>query len=1149
MKLAEVDSVNEEDPFLDTLRWNGFGDYKVIEEIARGGMGVVYRARQISLNREVALKMILAGELAGQKALKMFQKEASAAAKMHHPNIVPVYEIGEHELHRYFTMHYVPGGRTIADWADSHRDDPKALASAAAKVARAVAHAHERGILHRDLKPSNVLWAPSDEPMVTDFGLAKLMDASSSETHTGEVVGSPSYMAPEQFEGKASHITTAADVYGIGAVLYELLSGRPPFHGASALETMRCVAQKSPPVLPYAVPRDLRVICMKCLEKSPQDRYSTAAALADDLERFSRGEPVSAAPLTVPQTIWRWALRKPALALLLCLFVCSVLVGMSGVIWQWREAERANAAQAATLDRLRWQEIERWVDEGESARALAYLASLIRANPQNWQAAMYAMSIVDQHSFPVLAGPVIEPPSVSTTAACLAPDASWIASAGKDQVVRIWDVSTGVQRHELPQKNSVQALATSAGPIALALATTGGLLIHHEVNKPPLEIEWNSAEPVKSLLFSASGQWLMAWSERRLSVWATHDFTKPALTLSFETPLVGAALAAQSSRLLVWTAKEASVWDAGTSRQSLAMTAREKLRHGAISADGQRCALLDGPFFARTWGIEAKQEFKLVESPLSILRMVALNHDGTRLTLASHNNSLAVHDVESALPVSTGMKHHYGVMNLVAAPTGRRTYSYGSDEHVRAWDAETGTSVMGPIWVGDVRSKADLMTSGDGSAVLVHAHASTRTQESLQVWRGTQTLPPKRHMVDGQRDSNSGRLSPDGRYGCIGLYPGKRAYVYELATGRVVLDRSVAGDVYVHLFSPDSRRCYVLTANGWVHGWSLETGEELWPPNQQPGFIRPGVLTPDGTRIIAGHNDGHIRIYDTANGRLLRVLDHAGEVKSLRLAPDNSERLLSASTNGIAHLWDLRSGAKIRTFEGHTHTIIATAWSPDCRHIATASYDTTVRVWDVKTGRMAGTPLPHLAWLSHLEFSPDGRLLATACRDGSTRLWNPLASQPVSPPLLQGTTCETVRFTADGAAFLVRDHDGFRFWDTERALPLTIHYQEPVSGGIGMDSESYRSIMTPDGTRVFLAGSMNHGAEWPVPQVRGRAPDWFAEFMEALAALRQDGPDHTQRISAGLLLKLRERIIKTFSASDIHARWARRVMNMAEEKM
>ena len=271
----------------DRVRY--FGDYELLREIARGGMGVVYRARQVSLNRPVALKMILAGQLAGDDEVKRFHLEAEAAANLDHPGIVPIYEIGEHEGQHFFSMGFVEGTSLAAKVADGPLP-PREAATLTMQVAEAVQFAHEKGVIHRDLKPANVLLDAQGQPKVTDFGLAKKLQADSGLTHTGQVMGTPSYMPPEQAEGK--NVGPAADVYALGAILYCLLTGRPPFQAATPMDTlMQVVGQDPVPVrqLNATVPRDLETICLKCLEKEPRRRYASARALAEDLRSVPGG--------------------------------------------------------------------------------------------------------------------------------------------------------------------------------------------------------------------------------------------------------------------------------------------------------------------------------------------------------------------------------------------------------------------------------------------------------------------------------------------------------------------------------------------------------------------------------------------------------------------------------------------------------------------------------------------------------------------------------------------------------------------------------------------------------------------------------------------------------------------------------------------
>src|SRR5262245_42132638 len=294
-----------------------FGDYELLEEIARGGMGVVYKARQISLDRVVAVKMILAGQFASKEIAQRFKSEAIAAAVLQHPNIVAVHEVGVHEGQHFFSMDYVEG-QNLAQMVGSSPLLPKKAARHLKLVAEAIHYAHQQGILHRDLKPSNVLIdAATDQPRVTDFGLAKRLHGDSSITVTGQVLGSPNFMPPEQASAQRGKVGRHSDVYGLGAILFYSLTARAPFQGAMLETTIHEVLNTeplSPRLLNPSVPSDLETICLKCLEKEPTKRYATAKELADELTRFLNHEPIQARPVTRMERAWRWCRRKPVVA-------------------------------------------------------------------------------------------------------------------------------------------------------------------------------------------------------------------------------------------------------------------------------------------------------------------------------------------------------------------------------------------------------------------------------------------------------------------------------------------------------------------------------------------------------------------------------------------------------------------------------------------------------------------------------------------------------------------------------------------------------------------------------------------------------------------------------------------------------------------
>jgi tRNA A-37 threonylcarbamoyl transferase component Bud32 len=290
-----------------------FGDYELLEEVARGGMGVVYKARQKGLDRVVALKMILPDRLANPEDLHRFRVEAEATARLQHPHIVTVYEVGEIEGQHFYSMDFIDGpslSKRVAHGPISSRQAARYVLA----IARAMHHAHGHGILHRDLKPSNILLDSQDEPHITDFGLAKKIGGDSSRTRTGSVMGTPSYMAPEQAAGKIKDLGPGCDVYGLGTILYELLTGRPPFRSETPLDTLRHVLERDPApprLLNPKVDGDLETICLKCLEKDPRSRYVSAAALAQDLERYLNGDSISARSFNMLDRLARTLERGP----------------------------------------------------------------------------------------------------------------------------------------------------------------------------------------------------------------------------------------------------------------------------------------------------------------------------------------------------------------------------------------------------------------------------------------------------------------------------------------------------------------------------------------------------------------------------------------------------------------------------------------------------------------------------------------------------------------------------------------------------------------------------------------------------------------------------------------------------------------------
>ena len=455
-------------------------DYELLQEIAKGGMGVVYRARQISLNRTVALKMMLSGEHAGAEEIARFRTEAEAAANLGHPNIVQIYETGEAEGRHFFSMQLIEGGN-LSQQTTRFQASPVEAAKVIAKVARAVHFAHQHGILHRDLKPANILLDKDGEPHITDFGLARRTSAHSDLTLSGAILGTPNYMAPEQAQGKTRELTTAADVYSLGTILYQLITGQVPFQAATPLETLRLVLEEDPPrpsTVNLKIDRDLETVCLKCLEKNPNQRYGSAESLALDLERWLRHEPIVARPGTAWANTIKWVKRRPSAAVVIATIVVSTAVllitlGQSRIVLrEQRDKALAEKLRAENLlNEMQLGKAEERFATGDAATALANLAQVLRRDPANELAVARMVSALDYRSFALrttnaaVTNAVFAPVRNSTNS----PDHTKRLVLSYTNFVRVIEATSGLTLFTLPHKEMV--LGTTFSPDGRLIAT------------------------------------------------------------------------------------------------------------------------------------------------------------------------------------------------------------------------------------------------------------------------------------------------------------------------------------------------------------------------------------------------------------------------------------------------------------------------------------------------------------------------------------------------------------------------------------------------------------------------------------------------------------------------------------------------------
>jgi WD40 repeat protein len=961
----------------ETRSEGGFPDktpdgYEFLSEIARGGMGVVYRARQY-LNtgegrsyRLVALKMIQAGPLASPEDLQRFRNEVEAVALLNHPHIVPIYESGVTDGQPFFSMKLIEGG-SLASRGGS-REDQRWAAGVMAKVARAVHYTHQRGILHCDLKPANILLDTGGQPYVTDFGLAMRMGTDAALTQSGDLAGTPAYMAPEQAAGQRD-LTTAADIYSLGAILYELLTGRPPFRNQTSLDTLLLVLEKEAPSLREVDPsvdRDLEAICLKCLAKKPSARYGSAEALAEELECWLEGKPTLARPLPT----WEHGLRRvkrPAVAALIGLALLLAFGSVGVLTWEWRREAQARRSAEEVAATLALHEGMRLGEQGEIGPALLWMARALqlapptsadlsriaRANLAAWRSRLHPLREIWE-------------PESGVIGLWFSPDGRTAVTVTADGIVDFHDALTGQALGALDHRGPVVALAFHPDGRSVATADRDGVVRIWDVEQGKPRLVTFTHPQVLAVAFSADGEVLATGgADDTARLWQVdsgapvgeplrHPGKVLAVAFSPDQTLLATGCADGSGRL--WKRSDGSL-------KGLLLKHEGAVETVAFGPDGHTLLTCDG-LSAQIWDVDSGKLVTRLKHSDSV-RSVAFSPDGSVAATGSLDGTARVWETATGWPVGGALTHEAPVSSVALAAEGGRLLSWERGQAVRVWEV---TRQEMPQWLAAEEGPVYAVALSPDSASILSTGAG-QTSHLRAAFTGQLLAPPLDH----------------------------------------------ADEILAAAFHP--RKLLFLTGSrdGAVRTWTTDLSVQRILQHDAP--VRSAVFSPDGSLILAGSGDrkeGGARLWDTETGQLIaEPLTGQGPVWAVAFSPDGG-RFATSLGDGIVRVWQTATVEPAGPALIHPARIMALAFSPKGNLLATGGADHRARIWDLKTSQIMGPPMLHTGAVETLAFRPDGQHLATGGRDGCVRLWETTTGQAVGPPLRQGGVVWSLAFGPDG---------------------------------------------------------------------------------------------------------------------------------------
>jgi WD40 repeat protein len=995
--------------------------YDLIEEIGRGGMGVVFRAIQHGSHRQVAVKMILAEQAATPGMLERFRAEAEAIAALDHPHILPIYEAGEVEGTPFYSMRFV-SGRTLREAAEKFRGQPRDAAALVATIARAVHHAHQRGILHRDLKPGNILLDGSQHtPFVSDFGLAKWIGRENRLTLAPAALGTPHYIAPEQAAGASTELTTAADTYSLGAILYELLTGRPPFVADTALETLRLVTEtrpEPPRILEPSVPRDLEVICLKCLAKEPAARFGSAAALADDLERWLEGRTIRARPSTPVERAWSWTRRNPITASLVALCVLLLLgagIGSTiGAVRIARSRDRALSAEKDAIEKLYGSYLDQARASRLAGKRFESLAALDKA------AQIHRSAAVRDETIAALA------------LVGIGPGTKWARPPSNDIVSSFDATLEHYVIQDKPGELSVRRIGDRAEIVRLR-TPSGPIGMIHGFSRDGHFLAAKSLDGMSFVWELASGRLLLRL--RGLDLWTNGDaaFTPDGRILAFARREGGIAfyrlddIPAEGE---IDAARPWRVWDDAPLCHRLAFSPTgEKLAMVDVS-QGPKAGARDGIFQVRALdGAQPIFEFRQSTG----YSAVDWSPDGKLVAVGSWDHQVYLHDGLTG-ELRHVLRGHLGaILSVCFSHDGAWLATTGFDNALRLWEVSSG-ALLGSAPGSDLA----LQFSADNRRLGVEFADDTMGWLEITPTDILRVLQPPRDLDRpwSLTTSNDGRLLASAGDGGIQLWDAKSGRPLDLP------DNLPGPPAHVGVgFAPDNTALYSSSWTSGLHRWTLQRGndgslmvgrkESLALPVDPQCFLTD--VSADGERLAISYlGRDYVSVISIGPTESRRVdLHDFPNAFDVALSPDGKWVAAGAHLKNGARVWDMKTGQPVADLEQGEAALVA--FSRDNHWLLTAtgggyqlwrvgSWEKGPRIGPEGEGRLASYTAA---------FSPVGNMLAVQQTDDRVALFDardatPLVTLETPRPL----RLDHLRFTGDGEQLAALGADQvIQLWD------------------------------------------------------------------------------------------------------------------------